>query len=110
MVRLSERISQGPIHRQSTGRPDAFRDFREKREGHRGDAGLLDCALDQSDRLVAHRSNRRQQNRIHTIFPKPARNFRRTAGNQATRRGNRSHDAEMPRRRLTGNAGGHQFL
>lgn len=83
LTKLTKRISQRSIHGECTGRPDSFGDFGEKRDGHRGDTGLLDDALNQPDRLVAHGSNRRQKNRIHAIVAQPARDFRRAAGNQA---------------------------
>ena len=42
--------------------------FMKQRNGTRWNAGLLDDALDQSDGLMAHRSDWSKENRIHFIF------------------------------------------
>lgn len=73
---LSEWISQWTVDEKSARRVDALRHFLQQRYGNCRNPGFLDDALNQSHGLVAHRSNRRQQNRIHVILGELAGNFR----------------------------------
>ncbi len=56
-----------PHHERYEDRPrglEVLGDVTRDRDGHRGDAASLYGALDQSDRLVADRSSRREQGEV----------------------------------------------
>ena len=108
-VRPSERISQWPVNGEYTRRPDALGDFGKQGDRNGGNSGLLNDALNQSDRLVAHRSYGCEKDSVHGVFVQLACDFRRAERDQSSWRGDRSHDTEMPGRRLADGACHCQF-
>jgi len=98
IVRRTQRITQREINKQGSWRCHAFGDLSKHRDGDGGNSRFFDDALNQSDRLMAHRSNWRKQNSIHGIFDESLGHCRSTLRDEPTRRGNRSHKTKMSRR------------
>ena len=93
VVRRTERKAQRAIYDERTRRLDTLRHFAQQADRNRRDARLLNHTLDQSHGLVAERSNRSEQDAVHSIRPELGRNFRRGDIDQPRRSGDRTHQA-----------------
>ena len=67
MKRLTQWMSKGPFQKNRAGWFDFFTEFSHDGNADRGNSGLLDFTLDQSDRLVADASARHQKRYIHLL-------------------------------------------
>ena len=85
VVRRTERKAQRAIHHERARRLDTLRHFAQQPDRNRRYARLLDHALDQPHGLVAERSNRSQQDAVHSVRPQSPHNFRRSVIDQARR-------------------------
>src|SRR5581483_152603 len=59
------------------------------------DSRPLDCRLDQTDGLIAHRSDGGEKRRINAVLAQHSRNLRRRPFDQPARPDNRTHEAEV---------------
>ena len=93
----TKRVSEWKINEERLRRTDSLRNLAQNRHRDCWNAFSFDNNLDQSDRLMTHRSYRSQENGTHVICQQLANHLRRRLCDQETRRGNRSHEAEVAR-------------
>lgn len=67
VVRPAERVAEREWHEEGARRTNLLRDLAQKRDRNRRDAGVFEHVLNQSDRLIAHGSDRREQDHIDLV-------------------------------------------
>jgi len=67
VIRPPERGPERKIDEESPRRPDLFRDLPEDRDGGRGDTSSLELSRDQTNGLVADRSERNEKRHVHAV-------------------------------------------
>lgn len=110
IVRSAQRIAQWVTDKQGPRRTHPPCNLWKQRNRHGRDSRPLDNTLNQPDGLMAHRSDRRKQNRIDLILQQHPGNLRRGFCNHPPRRRNRPHEAEMTWRNRSNRALLCQFL
>jgi len=76
LVWRTQRIADGERYEESPGRSDLLGHFAQERQTYGGDATFFYDARDQSDGLVAHRSDRYEEYCVHLILPQLSCNLR----------------------------------
>lgn len=89
---LAEGTSKCKRHLERPRHANGRSDLGHQCDGRRDDPAALDLRLDQTDGLVAHRSDRRQQRNVDAVSQQEIRRGRCRFAYQASRRRDRAHE------------------
>ncbi len=73
--RLPQRVSHGEGNPERARRSHLVCDLPQKKDGDARDSSRLDAPLDQAHGLIAHGSDRREEDPIHRILPQLVRHL-----------------------------------
>lgn len=95
VVRSVQGIAVAEGNEQRTGRPDSLGHLAQQLDRHRRDSLSLHLGCDQTDRLVAERSDGNEERDVHPISDQLPRGVGRRVADQAPRCHDRAHEGEV---------------
>ena len=94
-MRKIEGIPVPERHEQRSRRADLLRNFAQKDDADCGDSAAFQFGGDQTDRLIAHRSDGDEECDVDAILDESLRGGRGGVAHEAARSGDRAHEREM---------------